>query len=141
MKLNKYRFLARWIDATDPKVQSMPHPVDIHVGHKLKQIRTLRRLSQTDVARKLNLSFQQIQKYEIGSNRVSASRLFELSQTLDVPLSFFFEELHDNQNVAPQTDQGMQIFSALAAIKDEDIKTRIITFIEDVSGGSVARRG
>ena len=45
----------------------MSHPVDIHVGRKLKQIRTLRRLSQTDVARKLNLSFQQIQKYEIGS--------------------------------------------------------------------------
>ena len=54
----------------------MPHPIDIHVGQKIKQIRTLRRLSQTAVARKLDLSFQQVQKYETGSNRVAASRLF-----------------------------------------------------------------
>ena len=58
----------------------MSHPVDVHVGKKIKQMRALRRLSQTDVAQKLNLSFQQIQKYEIGSNRVAASRLFELAQ-------------------------------------------------------------
>ena len=73
----------------------MSHPVDVHVGRKLKQLRTLRRLSQTDVARKLNLSFQQIQKCEIGSNRVAASRLFELAQILDVPPAYFFEGLHD----------------------------------------------
>ncbi|MCX7558661.1 helix-turn-helix transcriptional regulator [Sulfitobacter sp. F26204] len=118
----------------------MSHPVDIHVGRKLKQIRTLRRLSQTDVARKLNLSFQQIQKYEIGSNRVAASRLFELAQILDVPPSFFFDGLHDNQNTPPQNDPGMEIVTALAAIKDDDIKSRIVTFIEDVSGITVARR-
>ena len=119
----------------------MSHPVDIHVGRKLKQIRTLRRLSQTDVARKLNLSFQQIQKYEIGSNRVAASRLFELSQILGVQPSFFFEGLHDNQNTPPSEDAGLEIVHALAAIKDENIKTRIVTFIEDVSGLTVARRG
>ncbi|KIN65262.1 Transcriptional Regulator, XRE family [Sulfitobacter noctilucae] len=119
----------------------MSHPVDLHVGRKLKQIRTLRRLSQTDVAKKLNLSFQQIQKYEIGSNRVAASRLFELAQILDVPPSFFFEGLHDNENSAPQKDPGMEIVSALASIKDDEIKTRIVTFIEDVSGVTVARRG
>jgi transcriptional regulator with XRE-family HTH domain len=119
----------------------MSHPVDIHVGRKLKQVRTLRRLSQTDVARKLNLSFQQIQKYEIGSNRVAASRLFELSQILEVPPAYFFEGLHDNSNAAPSKDPGMEIVSALAAIKDEDIKSRIVTFIEDVSGLTVARQG
>ncbi len=119
----------------------MSHPVDVHVGRKLKQVRTLRRLSQTDVARKLNLSFQQIQKYEIGSNRVAASRLFELSQILDVPPAYFFDGLHDNANVAPSQDHGMEIVSALAAIKDEDIKSRIVTFIEDVSGVTVARQG
>lgn len=119
----------------------MSHPVDLHVGRKLKQIRTLRRLSQTDVARKLNLSFQQIQKYEIGSNRVAASRLFELAQILDVPPSYFFEGLHDNQNEAPKDDAGLEIVNALAAIKDEEVKTRIVTFIEDVSGMTVARRG
>jgi len=119
----------------------MSHPVDVHVGRKLKQIRTLRRLSQTDVARQLNLSFQQIQKYEIGSNRVAASRLFELAQILDVPPSYFFDGLHDNANAAPKGDPGMQIVTALAAIKDDDMKSRIVTFIEDVSGMTVARQG
>lgn len=119
----------------------MSHPVDVHVGRKLKQIRTLRRFSQTDVARQLGLSFQQIQKYEIGSNRVAASRLFELAQIFEVTPSYFFEGLHDNDNVAPARDPGMEIVSALASIKDDAIKTRIVTFIEDVSGVTVARQG
>lgn len=118
----------------------MSHPVDVHVGRKLKQIRTLRRLSQTDVARKLDLSFQQIQKYEIGSNRVAASRLFELAQILDVPPSYFFDGLHDNANSAPRRDPGMEIVSAIASIKDDAVKSRIVTFIEDVSGVTVARQ-
>ena len=119
----------------------MSHPVDIHVGKKLKQIRTLRRLSQTDVAKRLNLSFQQIQKYEIGSNRAAASRLFELSQILDVTPAYFFEGLHDNTNDAPKADPSIEIVSALAAINDDALKTRIVTFIEDVSGLTVARQG
>lgn len=119
----------------------MFHPVDVHVGKKIKQIRTLRRMSQTDVARRLALSFQQIQKYEIGSNRVAASRLFELARILDVQPGFFFEGLHDNDNSAPKNDCGLQIVSALAAIRDESIKSRIVTYIEDVSGMTVARSG
>ena len=118
----------------------MSHPVDVHVGRKLKQIRTLRRYSQTDVARKLDLSFQQIQKYEIGSNRIAASRLFELSQILEVPTSYFFDGLHDNANSAPSRDPGMDIVTAIAAIKDDTVKSRIVTFIEDVSGVTVARQ-
>lgn len=119
----------------------MAHPVDVHVGQKLKQIRTLRRMSQTDVANKLGLSFQQIQKYEIGSNRVAASRLFELGQIFEVSPAYFFEGLYDTEQEAPSRDSGMQIVNALAAIKDDTVKTRIVTFIEDVSGMTVARQG
>ncbi len=119
----------------------MSHPVDVHVGRKLKQIRTLRRLSQTDVARELDLSFQQIQKYEIGSNRVAASRLFELAQLFDVSPAYFFEGLHDGSNDASCRDPGMEIVTAIAAIKDDAVKSRIVTFIEDVSGMTVARQG
>lgn len=119
----------------------MSHPVDVHVGKKLKQARTLRRFSQTDVAQHLGLSFQQIQKYEIGSNRIAASRLFELAQILEVPTSYFFEGLHDNANNAPGVDPSMQIVTALAAIKDENVRSRIVTFIEDISGVTVARQG
>ncbi len=116
----------------------MSHPVDVHVGKRLKQIRTLRRMSQTDVAQKLNLSFQQIQKYEIGSNRVAASRLFELSRILDVQTSYFFEGI-DEADVPARKDNGIDIVNALAAIQDEQVKSRIVTFIEDVSGVTVAR--
>jgi transcriptional regulator with XRE-family HTH domain len=97
-------------------------------------------MSQTDVARKLNLSFQQIQKYEIGSNRIAASRLFELSRILDVPPSYFFEGLEDGTPSDARDDRGLDIATALAAIKDEAVKDRIVTFIEDVSGMTVSRR-
>jgi transcriptional regulator with XRE-family HTH domain len=117
----------------------MSHPVDVHVGRRLKQIRTLRRMSQTDVAKKLSLSFQQIQKYEIGSNRIAASRLFELSNVLGVPTSYFFEGLQDQPETV-SNDRGIDIVTALAAIDDDKIKSRIVTFIEDVSGLTVARR-
>lgn len=119
----------------------MAHPVDAHVGRRLKQARTLRRYSQTDVARKLDLSFQQIQKYEIGSNRVAASRLFELAKILDVTPGYFFEGMEDDAAQVAQKDPTMEIVSAIASIKDDGIKTRILTFIEDVAGVTVARRG
>ncbi|WP_298858325.1 helix-turn-helix transcriptional regulator [uncultured Sulfitobacter sp.] len=120
----------------------MTHPVDVHVGRKLKEIRTIRRYSQTDVAQRLGLSFQQIQKYEIGSNRIAASRLFELTQIFDVSPSYFFEGLSDgdNANKAPR-DPALEIINALAAIKDDTVKSRIVTFIEDISGVTVARQG
>ena len=79
------------VTETTRGMKKMSHPVDIHVGKRLKQIRTLRRMSQTDVAKRLSLSFQQIQKYEIGSNRIAASRLFELSRILDVPTSYWID--------------------------------------------------
>jgi transcriptional regulator with XRE-family HTH domain len=120
----------------------MAHPVDVHVGRKLKQIRTLRRFSQTDVAHRLGLSFQQIQKYEIGSNRIAASRLFELAQIFDISPAYFFEGVDGSAtNIQPKSDSGMEIVHALASIKDETVKSRIVTFIEDVSGMSVARQG
>jgi transcriptional regulator with XRE-family HTH domain len=117
----------------------MSHPVDLHVGKRLKQIRTLRNMSQTDVAKRLELSFQQIQKYEVGSNRIAASRLFDLARVLDVPTSYFFEGLA-NAGPAQRRNSGHDIVSALAAIEDEKIKSRIVTFIQDVSGLTVERR-
>lgn len=117
----------------------MSHPVDVHVGKRIKEMRTLRRLSQTDVAQKLNLSFQQIQKYEIGSNRVAASRLYEMSKIFGVPTSYFFEGLSEDINGLENSDLGLQIVNAVASIEDERVKSRIVTFIEDVSGISVTR--
>ncbi len=68
-------------------------PIDVHVGRRLRQRRTLLGMNQTALGDTLGLSFQQVQKYEKGTNRISASRLFELSQLFDVPVEFFFEEM------------------------------------------------
>src|SRR5260221_10865872 len=72
------------------------HPVDIHVGQRMRQRRTLLGMSQTAVATAVGLTFQQIQKYERGSNRISSSRLFEFAKVLDVPVSYFFDEMPSN---------------------------------------------
>ncbi len=71
--------------------EQQPHPIDVHVGGRVRVRRVHLGLSQAKLAAALGLTFQQIQKYERGVNRISASKLFELSQFLEVPVSFFFE--------------------------------------------------
>lgn len=68
-----------------------PHPVDIHVGKRLRMRRTILGLSQESLGNATGITFQQIQKYERGINRVGSSRLFEFSTILDIPVSYFFE--------------------------------------------------
>jgi transcriptional regulator with XRE-family HTH domain len=70
-----------------------PHPVDVHVGARVRLRRTLIGMSQEKLGEAIGLTFQQVQKYERGTNRVGASRLYELSRVLDVPVGFFFDEL------------------------------------------------
>ena len=70
-----------------------PHPIDAHVGQRVRTRRTLLGLNQTALGGALGLTFQQLQKYERGANRISASRLYELGQVLDVPVSYFFAEM------------------------------------------------
>jgi len=74
--------------------------VDEYVGVQLRQRRALLGLTQEQLAEKVGITFQQIQKYENGANRVSASRLFEFSQVLDIPVSFFFEDYHIPEKTA-----------------------------------------
>ncbi len=70
-----------------------PNPVDIHVGSRVRLRRTLLGMSQEKLGDALGLTFQQVQKYERGVNRIGASRLYHLSQILDVPVSFFFDDM------------------------------------------------
>jgi transcriptional regulator with XRE-family HTH domain len=71
----------------------MAHPVDVHVGKRIRHRRWLVGMTQQQLAEQVGIKFQQIQKYETGANRVSASRLWDISEALDVPVSFFFEGL------------------------------------------------
>ena len=69
-----------------------PREIDVHVGQRVRQRRVLCGLSQTELANAIGLTFQQLQKYERGMNRISASKLWQISQVLDVPVQWFFEE-------------------------------------------------
>jgi transcriptional regulator with XRE-family HTH domain len=75
---------------------SRPHPVDTYVGSRVRQRRVLLAMSQTKLGNAVGLTFQQIQKYERGSNRIGSSRLFEFAKVLDVPVSHFFDEMPSN---------------------------------------------
>ena len=80
-------------DGTDLDRDDGPSPIDVHVGSRIRLRRTFIELSQQRLAEALGLTIQQIQKYERGSKRVAAQRLFDLSGVLDVPVSFFFDEV------------------------------------------------
>ncbi|MBQ7304039.1 MAG: helix-turn-helix transcriptional regulator [Alphaproteobacteria bacterium] len=98
-----------------------PNPVDVHVGNRIRLRRTLLGYTQQFMARKLGLTFQQIQKYERGCNRVGASRLWDISKVLNVPMDFFFEEMgKDIENQSPM----MQIMpdSETCLMLNEEVK-------------------
>jgi transcriptional regulator with XRE-family HTH domain len=78
-----------------PKIET-PSPIDIHVGARVRLRRTLLGMSQEKLGSAIGLTFQQIQKYERGANRIGASRLFDMARALDVPIAFFFEDISDD---------------------------------------------
>ena len=82
----------------------MAHPVDEHVGKRLRQRRWLVGMTQQQLAGHVGIKFQQIQKYETGANRVSASRLWDIASTLDVSINFFFDGLQAEKGVKIQSD-------------------------------------
>ena len=84
----------------------MAHPIDHHVGQRLRQRRRLLGLTQQKLAESVNLRFQQIQKYESGANRISASRLWSLSKALDIPVAYFFEGLNGRDPSDPNYANG-----------------------------------
>lgn len=76
----------------------MAHPVDVHVGKRVRHRRWLTGMTQQQLAEHVGIKFQQIQKYETGANRVSASRLWDIAEALDVPVSFFFDGLDESES-------------------------------------------
>ena len=84
-----------------PERESRPSPIDVHVGSRLRLRRTLLGMSQERLGDALGLTFQQVQKYERGMNRVGASRLFDISRVLDVPISYFFDDMPEGMSESP----------------------------------------
>lgn len=83
-----------------------PNPIDVHVGGRVRQRRTLLGFSQEKLADAIGLTFQQVQKYERGANRIGSSRLFDLARVLDVPVAYFFENM--SATVASRTPSRMR---------------------------------
>ncbi|HYG86463.1 MAG TPA: helix-turn-helix transcriptional regulator [Azospirillum sp.] len=87
-----------------------PEPVDVHVGARIRLRRTLMGLSQSELGKALGLTFQQVQKYERGANRVSASTLHRMAGILDVPVSFFFDDLPDDLKLPPPVGHDAPLY-------------------------------
>jgi transcriptional regulator with XRE-family HTH domain len=125
-------------------------PVDTHIGHRIRARRIFLGLSQTELADAAGITFQQVQKYEKGTNRVGASRLQQFSEALGVPPSYFFEgaptagkkqpapqegELSENDIVSfLGTREGAALVRAFMAIKQKPIRHTAITFLETLKG-------
>lgn len=93
----------------------MPHVVDVHVGRRVRVRRKLVGLTQAGLGARLGLTFQQVQKYERGTNRVSASKLYETATALDVSIGFFFDDLEANADALETIASENAVWSFLAS--------------------------
>jgi len=100
------------------------NPIDIHVGAKLRQRRTLLGMSQGKLGDTVGLTFQQIQKYERGANRIGASRLYDLSKVLDVPISYFFEDMPSEISENRYKEVNETLSTDVQAFEADDITRR-----------------
>jgi transcriptional regulator with XRE-family HTH domain len=124
-----------------PKKQA--NPVDAHVGHRVRLRRMLVGMSQERLGELLGLTFQQVQKYEKGINRIGAGRLFEVSEILGVPISFFYEDVEprvkaggfaEDEEPPPvmeflSSGEGLQLSLAFMRIKDAKVRRRILELV------------
>lgn len=126
-----------------------PNPIDIHVGQRLRLRRTLLGLSQETLGEAVGITFQQLQKYERGANRISASRLFNLSQVLGVPVTFFFEDLPAPgvESAEPSETQEfesmarretLELVRAYYRIPEENVRRRAFELIKALAGDADA---
>ena len=129
-----------------------PNPIDKHVGSRVRMRRMMLGMSQEKLGDALALTFQQVQKYEKGTNRIGASRLQQISQILQVPVAFFFEGAPDlpspggvenGAHAAPSptyvsdflaTSDGLALTKAFMRIEDAKLRRRIVDLVEQIAG-------
>jgi transcriptional regulator with XRE-family HTH domain len=129
-----------------PKKQA--NPVDARVGHRVRLRRMLMGMSQERLGDLLGLTFQQVQKYEKGVNRIGAGRLFEIAGILGVPIGFFYEDAEAALNSTPgfaedddsgsvmefiSSGEGLQLTLAFMRIKDPKVRRRILELVRELS--------
>ena len=121
-----------------------PNPIDKHVGARVRMRRLILGMSQGKLGDALDVTFQQVQKYEKGANRIGASRLQQLARVLDVPPAYFFEDAPSGEERAPgfaedeghnhfvdflSTSEGLQLNRAFAAIRDAKVRKKILDLV------------
>jgi transcriptional regulator with XRE-family HTH domain len=127
-----------------------PHPVDVHVGGRVRLRRMLLGMSQDKLGDALGLTFQQVQKYEKGVNRIGASRVFEISKILDVPIQFFYDDYvgrsgqsygfaesdDDGFMALLHSPEGVQLCRYFAEIEDPKVRRRVLDLVKTLANGA-----
>ena len=134
-----------------PTVRKAPNPIDKHVGSRVRMRRMILGMSQSKLADGLGLTFQQVQKYEKGTNRMGASRLQQISHILKIPVPFFFEGAPQGQSKgngeAPSpayvsdflaTPDGLALTKAFMRIKEPGLRRRIVHLVEEIAGDDLS---
>ncbi len=125
-----------------------PNPIDAHVGSRVRLRRTLLGLSQEKLARALGLTFQQVQKYERGLNRIGSSNLYKISKVLNVPVEFFFEDMSEDlaeRLIPPKPDEAfdmrqvgkretIELVRNFYRIQDQGMRDQILGLIRRLAG-------
>ncbi len=131
------------------KKKGGPNPIDVHVGSRVRLRRMILGLSQEALGKSLGLTFQQVQKYEKGVNRVGASRLLELARLLDVPIQFFYDEYDAKIGGASygmaeseagdafmkfvNSPEGVQLCQHFSAIEDPQVRKRVLDLVKSIA--------
>ncbi len=126
-----------------------PNPIDIHVGGRVRMRRMLVGMSQDKLGEALGLTFQQVQKYEKGANRIGASRLFQIAKILEVPVEYFYEGIDDVTGEALpgfgeseptpwmteflSSPEGLQLCRYFSSIPDPKVRRRILDLVKSLS--------
>ncbi|WP_455373306.1 helix-turn-helix domain-containing protein [Limibacillus halophilus] len=119
----------------------MADKFDAAIGKRLRQLRTERGLTQTQLGDMLDVSFQQIQKYEKGTNRIGSGRLWVISRLLNAPITYFFEDLEEVQQIAEPEPVGdgrlsrdsVQLARALNELADGEVKSQVAKLIKAIA--------
>jgi transcriptional regulator with XRE-family HTH domain len=132
--------------------KKQPNPIDTHVGSRVRLRRMMQGMSQEKLGEHLGITFQQIQKYEKGTNRIGASRLQHIASVLQVPVSFFFEDAPGGASADSgfgesrsgdfvteflSSAEGLQLNKAFARIKDPKLRRRIVDLVRAMAGEEV----
>lgn len=116
----------------------MYHKTDVHIGGRIRERRIALGMSQAALAAGLGITFQQVQKYESGANRVGGSRLWDISQALNVPVSYFFDGLdeaaqalaNEQQPAEPLSRRSLELARAINAIPEGEVKEQVVKLVK-----------